>query len=160
MNCHIIYSEKNSNSPCVMHVLETQKRRPGDPWVSSAEFFIENALCGAAVIKSLTKAVLYCSWYTFRGQCLGMDSKHLGDDLKHANEVFRYSNLSHLTTPNPISITTQRLGQGHQEPLQTKGESLRHLAHLTYNKRTETGRNLLLQTLFNRIVHLMSSSLP
>ncbi len=52
--------------------------------------------------------------------------------------------MPHLTTPNPISITTQRLGQGHQEPLQTKGESLRYLAH---NKRTGTGRNLLLQTL-------------
>ncbi len=42
-----------------MDLLETQKRRPGDSWVSSAEFFIENALCGAAVIKSLTKAVLH-----------------------------------------------------------------------------------------------------
>ncbi len=61
--------------------------------------------------------------------------------LKHANEIFRYSNQPHLTTPNPISITTQRLGQGHQEPLQTKGESLCYLAHLTYNKRTGTGRN-------------------
>ncbi len=31
-------------------LLETQKRLPGDSWVYSAGFFIENALCGAAVI--------------------------------------------------------------------------------------------------------------
>ncbi|KAI2646409.1 Elongation factor 4 [Labeo rohita] len=49
-------------------LLETQKRRPGDSWVSSAEFFIENALRSSAVLKSLTKAVIHCSLYTFRGQ--------------------------------------------------------------------------------------------
>ncbi len=38
-------------------LLETQNRRPVDSWVSSAEFF-ENALCGAAVIKSLTKCYI------------------------------------------------------------------------------------------------------
>ncbi len=30
----------------------------------------------------------------------------------------------HYTSPDPVSITSQILGQRHQEPLQTKGESL------------------------------------
>ncbi len=63
-----------------------------ETWVSSAEFFIENALRGAAVIKSLTKSVLHCSLYTFRGQCLGKESKHLGDNLKQSMQI-KYSGI-------------------------------------------------------------------
>ncbi len=61
--------------------------------MSSAEFFIENALRGSAVIKSLTKAVLHCSLYTFRVQCLGMETKHLGDDLKQSMQM-NYSGIA------------------------------------------------------------------
>ncbi len=80
----------------------------------------------AAVIKSLTKAVIHCSLSIFRGQCLEMETNYLGDDLKQSMQM-KYSGISrfpHYTSPNPISITAQILGQRHQEPLQTKGESL------------------------------------
>ncbi len=46
------------------------------------ETHCENALCGTAIIKSLTKAVIHCSLYTFRRQGLEMETKHLGDNLK------------------------------------------------------------------------------
>lgn len=38
---------------------------------------IENVLCGAAVIKSLAKAVKHYSLYTFRRQYLEMETKQL-----------------------------------------------------------------------------------
>ncbi len=62
---------------------------------------------------------------------------------KHANEVFRYSKLSCFTSPNPISITSQRMRQGHQEPLKTKGERHSNLAHLIYNKQNRNGQKPL-----------------
>ncbi len=46
-----------------------------------------------AVIKSLTKAVMHCSLYTFRGQCLGMETKHLGDVLKQSMQM-KYSGIA------------------------------------------------------------------
>ncbi len=47
------------------------------------------------------------------GTLLEMETKHLGEDLKQSMQM-KYSGIAtfpHYTSPNPIRITTQILGQ-------------------------------------------------